>query len=65
MTLSKKDRTKVTQKMRAYYSDMVKKPKFTALSNYLMTREKGSPKNINDPSPKHKGDGTSISILHL
>ena len=64
MTLSKKDRTKVTQKMRAYYSDMVKNQLYR-IEQLLDDPEIGSPKHINDPSPKHKGMAQVFQILTL
>ena len=64
MTLSKKERTKVTQKMRAYYSDMVKNQLYR-IEQLLDDPEIGSLKHINDPSPRHKGMTQVFQILTM
>ena len=62
MMLSKKERTKVSQRMRSYYTDLIK--------NYLLRidliiedPEICSPRYDNDPTPKHKGINQIIDIL--
>ena len=50
--------------MRAYYSDMVKNQLYR-IEQLLDDPEIGSPKHINDPSPKHKGMAQVFQILTL
>ena len=64
MLLSKKERLKTTQKMRAFYSELI--------NNYLervkiLTQDSEllSPKQINDPIPKHEGIVTVFNILNV
>ena len=64
MMLSKKDRTLVTQKMRAYYSDVVKN-QLTRVELILDDQEIGSPKHSTDPNVNHKGMGQVKIILNL
>ena len=54
MMLSKKERTSATQRMRAYYSDVVKN-QLTRIELILDDPEIGSPKHSNDPNVNHKG----------
>ena len=64
MMLSKKDRTLVTQRMRAYYSDVVKN-QLTRVELILDDQEIGSPKHSTDPNVNHKGMGQVKIILNL
>tara|TARA_B100000427_G_scaffold326676_1_gene335785 strand:- start:360 stop:1112 length:753 start_codon:yes stop_codon:yes gene_type:complete len=64
MDLSKKERLNITQKMRAYYSGLI--------SNYLervkvLTQDPEllTPKQFNNPIPKHKGIVTVFDILMI
>ena len=53
MMLSKKDRTLVTQRMRAYYSDVVMN-QLTRVEIILDDQEIGSPEHSTDPNVNHK-----------
>ena len=64
MMLSKKERTSATQRMRAYYSDVVKN-QLTRIELILDDPEIGSPKHSNDPNVNHKGMGQVKLILNL
>ena len=58
MMLSKKERTSVTQRMRAYYSDVVQKTiQLLRVELILDDSEIGSPKHSIDPNVNHKGMG--------
>ena len=62
MTLSKKERTKVTQKMRAYYSEVVKN-QLHRIDQLIADQELGTLKHTTDPSPVHKGMVQVFQIL--
>ena len=64
MTLSKKDRTAVTQKMKVYHSDLVKN-QLARIELLLDDSEIGSPKHGHDPTPKHKGMNQVFHILGM
>ena len=64
MTLSKKERTSVTQRMRSYYSDLVKN-QFLRINYIMEDPEIGSPKYGSDPTPKHKGMLQVFEILKM
>ena len=64
MMLSKKDRTLVTQRMRAYYSDVVKN-QLTRVEIILDDQEIGSPEHLTDPNVNHKGMRQVKIILNL
>ena len=64
MMLSKKERTLVTQRMRAYYSDVVKN-QLTRVEIILDDQEIGSPEHSTDPNVNHKGMGQVKIILNL
>ena len=64
MMLSKKDRTSVTQRMRSYYSDVVKN-QLARIELILGDPEIGSPKHSNDPNVNHKGMGQVKIVLNL
>ena len=64
MMLSKKERTSVTQRMRAYYSDVVQN-QLLRVELILDDSEIGSPKHSIDPNVNHKGMGQVKAILSL
>ena len=64
MTLSKKDRTAVTQNMRFYHTDLVKN-QLARIKLLLDDSEIGSPKHGHDPTPKHKGMTQVFHILGM
>ena len=64
MTLSKKERTSVTQRMRSYYSELVKN-QFLRINYIMEDPEIGSPKHGSDPTPKHKGMHQVFEILKM
>ena len=64
MMLSKKERTSVTQRMRAYYSDVVQN-QLLRVEIILDDSEIGSPKHSIDPNVNHKGMGQVKEILSL
>ena len=64
MTLSKKHRTAVTQKMKVYHSDLVKN-QLARIELLLDDSEIGSPKHGHDPTPKHKGMNQVFHILGM
>ena len=64
MTLSKKDRTAVTKRMKDYHKDLVKN-QLTRIELLLDDSEIGSPKHGHDPTPKHKGMNQVFNILRL
>ena len=64
MTLSKKERTSVTQRMRSYYSELVKN-QFLRINYIMEDPEIGSPKHGSDPTPKHKGMRQVFEILKM
>ena len=54
LSLPKKDRTHVTQRMRSYHSELVQN-QLVRINLLLEDTEIGSPKHGRDPTPKHKG----------
>ncbi len=64
MTLSKKDRTAITQTMRSYHTELVKN-QLTRIEIILEDSEIGSPKHGHDPTPKHKGMNQVFHILKM
>ena len=64
MTLSKKERTSVTQKMRSYYSELVKN-QFLRINYIMDDPEIGSAKHGSDPTPKHIGMRQVFEILKM
>ena len=64
MMLSKKDRTLVTQRMRAYYSDVVRN-QLNRVKIILDDKEIGSPEHSTDPIVNHKGMMQVKIILNL
>ena len=64
MMLSKKERTLVTQRMRAYYSDVVKN-QLNRVEIILDDQEIGSPEHSTDPNVNHKGMRQVKIILNL
>ena len=54
MMLSKRERTSTTQRMRSYYSEVVKN-QLTRIELILDDPEIGSPKHSTDPNSNHKG----------
>ena len=64
MSLSKKERTSITQKMRWFYSDLINN--YLKRINILIEdSEILTPKHHQDPSPKHKGMDFVFNILQL
>ena len=64
MMLSKKQRTSTTQRMRAYYSEVLKN-QLTRVQLVLDDPEIGAPKHSTDPSSNHKGFQQVQSILNV
>ena len=64
MMLSKKERTSVTQRMRAYYSAVVKN-QLVRVELILDDSEIGSPRHSIDPNFKHKGMSQVHSVLSM
>ncbi|MDP6170059.1 MAG: hypothetical protein QF780_08635 [Candidatus Marinimicrobia bacterium] len=64
MMLPKKERTSVTQRMRAYYSDVVKN-QLVRVELILDDPEIGSPRHSTDPNSNHKAMRQVHSILSI
>ena len=64
MMLSKKERTNVTQRMRAYYSDVIKN-QLLRVELVLEDPELGSPKHSTDPNSNHRGIKQVRTILGM
>ena len=64
MTLTKRDRTRITQKMRNYYSDVIEN-QFLRVKLLLDDPEIGTPKQSIDTSTSHKGMKKVNNILGL
>ena len=64
MTLTKRDRTRITQKMRNYYSDLIEN-QFMRVKLLLDDPEIGTPKQSIDTSTSHKGMKKVNNILGL
>ena len=64
LTLSKKDRTIVTQTMRSYHIELVKN-QLSRIQILVEDSEIGSPKYDYDPTPKHKGINHIFEILKM
>ena len=64
MMLSKKERTSITRKMRAYYSEVLKN-QLIRVKLLLDDPEVGTPKHSTDPSSNHKGMQQVRSILSI
>ena len=64
MILSKKERTNTTQKMRSYYSEVLKN-QLIRVQLVLDDPEVGAPKHSIDPSSNHKGMQQVQSILSV
>lgn len=64
MTLSKKARTKVTQDMRGFHTDLVES-QLTRINIFLDDDEIASPNIGSDPMPKHRGLGNVFCILRV
>ena len=62
MMLSKKDRLNTTQKMRAFYSDLINNY-LERINTIIQDPEILTPKQFNDPIPKHKGKSIVFDIL--
>ena len=64
MVLSKKDRLNTTQKMRAFYSGLLKNY-LGRINIIIQDPELLVPKQFNDPIPKHKGISIVFDILTI
>ena len=64
MVLSKKDRLNTTQKMRAFYSGLLKNY-LDRINIIIQDPELLVPKQFNDPIPKHKGISIVFDILTI
>tara|TARA_A100001037_G_scaffold289561_1_gene301421 strand:+ start:617 stop:1417 length:801 start_codon:yes stop_codon:yes gene_type:complete len=64
LTLSKKERTSVTQTMRSYHIELVKN-QLARIEILIEDPEIGSPKYGYDPTPKHKGINHVFEILKM
>jgi len=62
LSLSKKERTYVTQRMRSYHSELVQN-QLVRINLLLEDAEIGSPKHGRDPTPKHKGMNLVSEVL--
>ena len=62
LSLPKKERTLVTQRMRSYHSELVQN-QLVRINLLLEDAEIGSPKYGRDPTPKHKGMNLVREIL--